>query len=293
MLQKSTLLHLRIPFSFFLMPVFWFAWAVVPEWIWWKVVLVFVVLHLLLYPASNAFNSFYDKDEDSIGGLKHPPQVTDQLLWTALAFDALALLAGFFIGWQFVLGLFVYGLASKAYSYDKIRLKKYPVLSWVIAGFFQGFFTFMMVYQALTDLPVQQLFEPKLLFPALLATALLLGFYPMTQVYQHAEDARRGDLTLSRLLGIKGTFIFTALVFLLSAAGFFFYFKAYFSLLYFMLFQAFLAPGLVFFLWWFFRVNRNPGAADFDNTMKLNLLSSLGTNLFFILFGILLKSGIF
>jgi 1,4-dihydroxy-2-naphthoate octaprenyltransferase len=52
----------------------------------------------------------------------------------------------------------------------------------------------------------------KFLYPALLSTCLLLGSYPMTQIYQHEEDARRGDKTFSLLLGIKETFIFTAVI---------------------------------------------------------------------------------
>jgi 1,4-dihydroxy-2-naphthoate octaprenyltransferase len=72
--MKSTLLHLRIPFSFFLMPVYWFALSQSSTLHTDKAVLVFILLHLLIYPASNAYNSFYDKDESSIGGLENPRQ---------------------------------------------------------------------------------------------------------------------------------------------------------------------------------------------------------------------------
>lgn len=73
MLQTSTWLHLRIPFSFFLMPVFLFAVSISPEPALWRTVLVFFITHFLLYPASNGFNSYYDKDENSIGALEKPP----------------------------------------------------------------------------------------------------------------------------------------------------------------------------------------------------------------------------
>jgi hypothetical protein len=285
MLTRSTLLHLRIPFSFFLMPVFCFSLAVSPVWELWRIGLIFVILHLFLYPASNGFNSFYDKDEDSIGGLKHPPKVSENLLWVSLGFDGVALLLGLFIGWEFTTGLFIFGLASKAYSWDKIRLKKYPVTSWLVAGFFQGFFTFLMVYQGLNQISPEKLFTTKILLPASLSTALLLGFYPMTQIYQHAEDARRGDMTMSRLLGIRGTFLFTALLFGLAMGGFFYFLNRFYKIEHFVLFQVCLAPGLLFFGWWFFRVNQNIAQADFENTMWLNLLSASGTNLFFLLLG--------
>ena len=53
----STLRLLRLPFSFFLMPVYWFALSQVVEKDWTRAILIFVILHLLVYPASNGYNS--------------------------------------------------------------------------------------------------------------------------------------------------------------------------------------------------------------------------------------------
>jgi hypothetical protein len=33
---------------------------------------IFIILHLLVYPASNGYNSYMDRDETPIGGLKNP-----------------------------------------------------------------------------------------------------------------------------------------------------------------------------------------------------------------------------
>lgn len=288
MINRSTFLHLRIPFSFYLMPIFLFAVSLSPQPQLWPTLLVFFILHFLLYPASNGYNSYYDKDEDSIGGLEKPPPVSKQLLYTSLVLDSTALILGLFLGWIFVAGLFIYGAISKAYSNQYIRLKKYAILSWLLASFFQGAFTFLMSYQAINGLPLQEVMQARILIPAGLTTFLLMGSYPMTQVYQHAEDARRGDMTLSRLLGIQGTFIFTAIMFMLSVAGYYFYFRFYYSTLHFFLFILFLSPGLVYFLWWFWQVNKESKAANFKSTMHLNLLTATGMNVFFILFGILI-----
>ncbi|WP_240731627.1 hypothetical protein [Hymenobacter radiodurans] len=66
---------LRIPFSVYLMPVFWFGLSALRQPCSpWRAVGVFVVLHVLAYPASNGYNSYYDRDEGSIGGLKKPPK---------------------------------------------------------------------------------------------------------------------------------------------------------------------------------------------------------------------------
>ena len=91
MAYRRALPLLRIPFSVYLMPVFWFGLSALHgAWSGGRAVGVFVVLHLLAYPASNGYNSYYDKDEGSIGGLKAPPKVTPELLHLVWLFDALA-----------------------------------------------------------------------------------------------------------------------------------------------------------------------------------------------------------
>ncbi len=282
MILRSTFLHLRIPFSFFLLPVFLFALALTPNLDPERIAIVFFALHFFLYPASNAYNSYFDKDEKSIGGIKNPPPVSRQLYWTSLAFDLLALLLGLMINLYFVLMLFIYGLVSKAYSHPTVRIKKYPFLSWFIAGYFQGSFSFLMAYVGLNDFHLDNLMNSKVILASLLSSAILWGSYPMTQVYQHEEDAKRGDFTLSRLLGIKGTFIFTGIVFSLATAGFLFYFDAYYNIQYGYNFMIFLAPVVLFFVYWFWRVLKNETMADYRHTMWLNTISATCMNLFFI-----------
>ncbi|PAC32480.1 UbiA family prenyltransferase [Flectobacillus sp. BAB-3569] len=284
--MKSTLLHLRIPFSFFLMPVFWFALSQSSTLHTDKAILVFILLHLLIYPASNAYNSFYDKDESSIGGLENPPPVTKDLYYTAWCLDIAAIiLAWFFDSWILALGLFLYSTVSKAYSYDKVRLKKYPIISWLTVGVFQGGFTYLLVLQSAGQLTWSELFSSNNLLPAVLSTCNLLGFYPMTQVYQHEEDAKRGDLTISRLLGIRGTFLFTAGIFSLVTVGFYFFFagKMMMGFPIFLIYLLILSPVLLFFNLWFIKVLKNEAFANFKNTMILNFLGGICLNAFFIL----------
>ena len=88
-MKRATWLHLRIPFSFFLLPVFLFAISILKNPDLFSVFLVGVILHLLLYPASNGYNSYFDKDENSIGGLKNPPKVHKELYWVSLILDGL------------------------------------------------------------------------------------------------------------------------------------------------------------------------------------------------------------
>lgn len=283
MITRSTLLHLRIPFSFFLLPVFLFALALTPNHNGERMLLVFLSLHLFLYPSSNGYNSFYDKDEESIGGLKHPPKVTKDLLVWSLVFFGIALALGAWINWEFASMLGLYGLVSMAYSHPSIRLKKYAWFSWVIAGLFQGYFTFAMGYAGLSNLGWEVLFKPHVLLPGFLTSLMLWGNYPLTQVYQHGEDARRGDRTLSLLLGIKGTFAFSALFFALTASAFVWYFvdKGQTAIVGYYL--AAMAPIALFFLIWMGMILREPiKYATYSWAMGMNFLSAISLNAFFI-----------
>ncbi len=281
----SILLHLRIPFSFFLMPVFLFALAISPNFGESRLLWSFIIIHFLLYPASNAYNSYFDKDEKSIGGLKNPPPVNKGLYYTSLFFDLLAIALGFIkISLLFASMLLIYGVISKAYSHPAIRLKKYPITGWLVIGVFQGFFTFLMCYVGINGFHIENLFQAKILIPAALTSAMLWGNYPMTQVYQHEEDAKHGDTTMSMMLGIRGTFIFVQIIFALVSIGFVLFFKEFYSIKFGYDFLLALAPVILFFMIWFYKVWRDDTQANFSYTMWLNFISSLCLNGFFIYF---------
>jgi hypothetical protein len=282
MLSKSTLLHLRIPFSFFLLPVFLFALCVSPNVSSSSLLWSFVIIHLLLYPASNGYNSYFDKDEKSIGGLKNPPPVKKDLYYTSLFLDAAAIvLALVYISKEFAVMLLIYGLASKAYSHPAVRLKKFPVAGWLTVVFFQGIFTFVMSYAGINKFPLPNLLQEKVLFPGLLTSLMLFATYPMTQVYQHDEDGKRGDKTMSLKLGIRGTFYFAIIFFAAAASGFIYFFASHFSQFYAVIFLITQSPVVIYFFFWFFAVLKDPSNADHKSTMRLNFISSLCLNVFF------------
>jgi len=283
-MKKSTYQHLRFNFSYFLLPVFLFALAVKGSVDWVDCILTFIVLHFLVYPASNGFNSYFDKDKGPIGGLENPPAVSQELYYVSLGLDAIGLIIASYVSIHFAGMIFIYGLISKAYSHPMIRLKKHAFVGWVAAGFFQGYFTFIMTYLALSGGVFDSLWTWQIQVPAWLTTLLLFGSYPMTQVYQHGEDRERGDFTISLKLGILGTFHFTAIFFLISVSGFFWYFNQVSGLIGAVLFIVVLVPVLVYFFRWYFRVRQNLELANFRNTMNLNLISATMLNLYFFLF---------
>jgi 1,4-dihydroxy-2-naphthoate octaprenyltransferase len=275
---SSTLQLLRFHFSFFLMPVYWFALSQVVHVNWYNALLVFIILHLLVYPASNGYNSYMDRDEGSIGGIKNPLQPTKQLFYVTVVMDIISILISFFISWIFAAGILLYILASRAYSYRGIRLKKYPVAGYLTVVVFQGAVTFFLVYHGsesnhTLNIPVI----------ALVAASLLIGgFYPLTQIYQHDADRRDGVKTISYALGYRGTFIFTGIVYALAFAMLGFLFFLNLEVGSFFILQIFMLPVLVYFFIWCRKVWRDEKEANFKNTMRMNLLASVCTNLGFI-----------
>lgn len=275
---QSTLQLLRFHFSFFLMPVYWFALSQVAHIYWAGAILVFLILHLLVYPASNGYNSFMDRDTSPIGGLKSPLQPTRQLFFVCAIMDIVAIAVSFFISSIFAIGIFFYILASRAYSYRKIRLKKFPIIGYLIVIIFQGAVTFFLVFHGSSS--SHSLHVPVL---AMIASSLLIGgFYPLTQIYQHDEDRKDGVITISFLLGYQGTFVFTGIVYASAfiILGWYFYLHALF--LNFIILQIFMLPVIFNFFTWFGKVSKNNREANFKNTMRMNLLASVCTNLGFI-----------
>ncbi len=284
LIAHSTLKHLRITFSFNLLPIFLFALAITPKSInWIDALVLFVCWHFFIYPASNGFNSYFDKDKESIAGIKYPPKVTKELYYFSIALDVIGILLALCIHLTTAISMLIYGLISKAYSHPLIRLKKRPVVSWIIVSVFQGYFVFLVTYWAIHDIPISRLTTSMIQIPALLTTMMLMSAYPITQVYQHKEDRERGDFTLSLRLGVLGTFHFTALGFVITALGYVSYFFYYHDSQTMLLYLILMIPLLIYYIFWYQKVIKSIDLADFEHTMKLNRLSALCLNAFFLL----------
>jgi 1,4-dihydroxy-2-naphthoate octaprenyltransferase len=260
------------------MPVYWFALSMVNKINWLDAVLVFIILHGLVYPASNGYNSYMDRDTGSIGGLKNPLPPTRQLFYVTVLMDVTAIIAGFFISPLFAMGIALYILASRAYSYRKIRLKKYPLIGYLTVIIFQGAVTFFLVYHGVES--NHTLHIPVI---AMIAASLLIGgFYPLTQIYQFEDDVKDGVTSISYKLGYRGTFIFTGIVYALAFGALALQFIMDLEWNLFFILQIFMIPVIVYFFLWGKKVWSNENAANFRNTMRMNLLASVCTNIGFI-----------
>lgn len=282
-MNRSTFQLLRFHFSLFLLPVYLFALSQLNEIHLTNAVLIFFILHILVYPSSNGYNSYMDRDETPIGGLSKPMQPTKQLFYTTIALDIIAVTLGAVVSLPFASGVLLYILASRAYSYRGIRLKKYPFTGYLTVVICQGALVFFLSYYGSAKNDVSNI--PWL--PALIASCLIGGYYPLTQVYQHDEDKKDGVRTISYVLGKKGTFLFCGIVFTMATIAMFFAFQNQHSPGFFWLFLACMSPMALFFSWWMVQVWKSENAASFKNSLIMNLLASVCTSAGFLIIIIL------
>lgn len=220
-----------------------------------------------------------DRDETPIGGLKNPLQPTRQLFYTTVVMDCVAIALSFFISSLFAMGILIYILASRAYSYRRIRLKQYPVIGFLTVFIFQGAAIFFITYHAIspnlsTNVPV---------IPCIISSLLIGALYPLTQIYQHEEDKKDGVISISYLLGKKITFLFSMSLFLTATFLFYLRFQQQNMLNEFYWYLLIMLPVVLFFLYWMMKVWRNGNAANFKNSLLMNALSTVCTTIFFII----------
>lgn len=256
-----------------------FALGQVPIVQWKHALLIFVILHGLVYPASNGYNSYMDRDEGSIGGVEKPMQPTRQLFWISVPMDIVAVLLSLLVSHVLAVCLVAYILASRAYSYRGIRLKQYPLTGYLTVVIFQGAVTFFMVYHGCSanktlDVPLT----------GMIAASLLIGgFYPLTQIYQHEADRQDGVRTISAVLGYRGTFIFTAIVYSVAMGLLAYLFIVKEEAVKFFVLATCMLPIPVYFFKWAAEVWRDENVADFTHTMYMNKLASVCTNIAFLI----------
>ena len=281
--DKSTVKHLRLPFSFFLMPVFLFALSQADTVNWQTTIIAFVIMHLLVFPSSNGYNSFQDRDETSIGGLKHPPKVTQNLYYATLFMDIIGVLCGLFVSVYFSLLVLTFVLVSRAYSYRKVRLKKYAVIGFLTVFIFQGAFVYLMTATAISTFSFAGFFTLNNIICMSVASLFIGSIYPLTQIYQHDADKKDGVISISYKLGYIGTFIFSSILFSIAIVFLFYYFNLKHQQIAMVLFLLIMLPVVIKLEIWFNNVRKDTVNANFENTMAMNLLTSSCMNLYFLI----------
>jgi 4-hydroxybenzoate polyprenyltransferase len=215
---KAALLHLRLPFSLVLMPLYlWGLYLAAPIITPVQTVVGFLAVHLLLYGGMNGFNSYYDQDEGPIGGLAEPPPVNRLVLALSLLCKGASLRLGWWVGPEF--GALVLGaiLLSILYSHRRFRWKERPLLALLTIFVGQGVFGVLWGWTAAgRPLAALGLLHGIGILGAALVTS---GLYPLTGTYQIELDQRREIQTLAVWLGLDGSFRVGAVLSALGGLG--------------------------------------------------------------------------
>lgn len=277
MFKRSTIQLLRFPFSLFLLPVYLFALSQLREIDIADSILVFIILHVLVYPSSNGYNSYMDRDSGPIGLIQNPLLPTRQLFYITILLDTVAIILSLLISYYFTAAVIIYILASRAYSYRGIRLKKYPVAGYLTVITCQGALVFFASYHGCSiDKPLE---VP--LLPMIISSLLIGGYYPLTQVFQHEEDRKDGVKTISMVLGKKQTFIFCGIVFAIATLCMYLTFRINDDTWAFLVFLICMTPMMIYFIRWMLLVRKDERNANFRFSLNMNILASVCTSLFF------------
>jgi 1,4-dihydroxy-2-naphthoate octaprenyltransferase len=265
------------------MPVFLFALSQASTINWQTTAIAFMILHLFIFPSSNGYNSYQDRDETSIGGLKHPPKVSENLFYTTLLMDIVGVLCALFVSVYFSLFILMFVLTSRAYSYRNLRLKKYAVIGFLTVFFFQGGFVYLMASSAIAPFSIKTFFTLNNIICMSIASFFIGSIYPLTQIYQHEADKKDGVISISYKLGYIGTFVFSAILFSIATIFLFYYFNIKHQQIALVLFLLMMLPVVVKLSVWFNKVRKDTVNANFENTMTMNVLTSTCMNLYFLL----------
>jgi 4-hydroxybenzoate polyprenyltransferase len=153
---------------------------------------------VLLNGGTLALNSAYDRDQGDIAYLRQPPPPPRHLAVFGLTLMLVGLVGAFLLPWGYRIAYASCLVLSVLYSVPPFRLKAVPGADWLINMWGFGVLTPYAGWSA-TGLPVGPVGGLILLAFGSLFAAL----YPLTQIYQFEEDARRGDRTLARTLGVR------------------------------------------------------------------------------------------
>jgi 4-hydroxybenzoate polyprenyltransferase len=164
--------------------------------LWRPLLLAATVWVVALNGGTLALNSAFDQDEGDIAYLRSPPKPPPRLAGFAALLMLTGLAAAVLLPAGFAAAYVVCFVLSIVYSVPPVRAKGIPGVDWIINMVGFGLLTPFAGFAATGRVPE---LTPWLI---MIGFAALFGaLYPLTQLYQIEEDARRGDRTFAIALG--------------------------------------------------------------------------------------------
>lgn len=199
---RNFLVHLRLHYQLFILSGPYLCGGLLAPTIDWREFLLqFFNVHVLLFGGATAYNSFVDKDEGPIGGLKNPPKMQPWMHPASIILQLIGVAIATRAGGAFTAAYLLSALCFWLYSSPLARWKGRPYLSFIAIGVSSGSTALLMGRLAADPFTPLGWWDWS---GALGAAAMLLSLYPVSQLYQMEEDARRADRTFAITFGLSG-----------------------------------------------------------------------------------------
>jgi 4-hydroxybenzoate polyprenyltransferase len=143
-------------------------------------------------------NSAFDRDEGDVAYLKRPPPPPSHLAAFSLGLMGAGQVMALVLPARFTAVYAICFVLSILYSVPPFRLKAVAGADWLINMWGFGTLTPYAGW-ATTGLPL----DASRAMVLLAFCPLFAALYPLTQLYQIEEDARRGDRTFALVLGVR------------------------------------------------------------------------------------------
>lgn len=163
-------------------------------------VIQFINVHFFLFGGATAFNSYWDRDEGPVGGLRNPPKMAPWMWGASIFLQVFGLLLAMRASILFVSFYLVSILLFWLYSTPLARWKGDPLKSLLAIGISTGLNSVVLGYLAAGN----RVIPGEVIVSAIGVMLIILSLYPASQVYQQEEDVRRGDQTFAIYYGISG-----------------------------------------------------------------------------------------
>lgn len=272
---RDYLTHLRLNFQFLLSPIFMMGALLSGEKLDLRLLVGYLSFHLFLYAGITALNSAYDKDEGPVGGLEKPPPPPPHLFGFSIVWQLIGFALAVALNPIFAAIYVVIFFLSAAYSYPRIRLKARPFASALTVALGQGVLPFLAAW-SLPRGEITSAFSLVGLLGMALVTAITVGLYPLTAIYQLEEDAQRGDLTLARWLGPARSFYFAETLIIIGGLAGLWLAQQRFSLIETVGLVIAIASILVYLVRWARSFQVDDIRGNFKRIMSLYTVSTLG-----------------
>lgn len=267
---QGTSMPLRIPYSIYFMPVFWFAMSNSTQFDGWTAVALFIIIHVLLYPSAIGYNYYFADEQADFPVLHRLTGLGAELFWLVMLFDFMAVLSAWFISPVLAMLTLIYALGSKTHGIAKPWLQRLPSLGTAIVSVFQGAFVYGMVLIGLEE----EINEAQLVYAGI-SSLFIAGIYPLSHIGQWASNIKSAKRMLA-------TFVYAGLMFFIAICALIVMYIAYDRYVDAALFlTGILGPGIYFLRWWRL-VKLDRDHANQQNANNLQSLASLTATLAFV-----------